>query len=164
MDWEEQFISHDRGSRVVHYYLKDRHGQNSLAVIGTERSLRHMVYVVCDDFLPLAGLDKTATSAFKWRARREVVEWLQTLLTKTRSTSSEQYLSSGSPSTEPGASSEVDAVMEETDEALESGQEEKRRGFLVCKSICSCLLLHQHSFWCFSSKLVLLACVLKSCM
>lgn len=70
----------------------------------------------------------------------------------------------GSPSTEPGASSEVDAVMEETDEALESGQEEKRRGFLVCKSICSCLLLHQHSFWCFSSKLVLLACVLKSCM
>ncbi|XP_073396843.1 uncharacterized protein [Physcomitrium patens] len=130
VDWEEQFISHDRGSRVVHYYLKDRHGQNSLAVIGTERSLRHMVYVVCDDFLPLAGLDKTATSAFKWRARREVVEWLQTLLTKTRSTSSEQYLSSGSPSTEPGASSEVDAVMEETDEALESGQEEKRRGFL----------------------------------
>lgn len=95
VDWEEQFISHDRGSRVVHYYLKDRHGQNSLAVIGTERSLRHMVYVVCDDFLPLAGLDKTATSAFKWRARREVVEWLQTLLTKTRSTSSEQYLSSG---------------------------------------------------------------------
>lgn len=95
VDWEEQFVSHDRGSRVVHYYLKDRHGQNSLAVVGTERSLRHMVYVVCDDFLPLAGLDKTATSAFKWRARREVVEWLQTLLTKTRSASSEQYLSSG---------------------------------------------------------------------
>ncbi|KAG0564630.1 hypothetical protein M758_8G121300 [Ceratodon purpureus] len=130
VDWEEQFVSHDRGSRVVHYYLKDRHGQNSLAVVGTERSLRHMVYVVCDDFLPLAGLDKSATSAFKWRARREVVEWLQTLLTKTRSASSEQYLSSGSPSTEPAASSEVDAVMEETDEALESGQEERSRGYL----------------------------------
>lgn len=130
VDWEEQFVTHDRGSRVVHYYLKDRHGQNSLAVVGTERSLRHMVYVVCDDFLPLAGLDKSATSAFKWRARREVVEWLQTLLMKTRSASSEQYLSSGSPSTEPAASSDVDAVMEETDEALESGQEERSRGYL----------------------------------
>lgn len=130
VDWEEQFISHDRGSRIVHYYLKDRHGQNSLAVVGTERSLRHMVYVVRDEFLPLAGLDKTATSAFKWRARREVVEWLQTLLTKTRSNSSELYLSSGSPSTEPAASSDVDAVMEETDEALESGQEERSRGYL----------------------------------
>lgn len=129
MDWEEQFISHDRGSRVVHYYLRDRHGQSSLAVVGTERSLRHMVYVVCDDFLPLAGLDKTTTSAFKWRARREVVEWLQTLLSKTRSASSEQFLNSGSPSTEP-ASSEVDAVMEDTDEALESGQEERSRGYL----------------------------------
>lgn len=95
VDWEEQFISHDRGSRVVHYYLRDRHGQSSLAVVGTERSLRHMVYVVCDDFLPLAGLDKTTTSAFKWRARREVVEWLQTLLSKTRSASSEQFLNSG---------------------------------------------------------------------
>lgn len=95
VDWEEKYVSHDRGSRVVHYYLKDRHGQYSLAVVGTERSLRHMVYVVCDDFLPLAGLDKSATSAFKWRARREVVDWLQTLLTKTRSGSSEQYHSSG---------------------------------------------------------------------
>lgn len=95
VDWEEQFVSHDRGSRVVHYYLRDRHGQNSLAVVGTERSLRHMVYVVCDEFLPLAGLDKSTTSAFKWRARREVVEWLQSLLTKTRPGSSEQYHSSG---------------------------------------------------------------------
>lgn len=76
-------MSHDRGSRVVHYYLKDRHGHSSLAVIGNERSLRHMVYVVCDDFLPHTGLDKSTTPAFKWRARREVVDWLQSLLFKT---------------------------------------------------------------------------------
>jgi hypothetical protein len=44
-------------------------------------------------------------------------------------------MNTGSPSTEPGASSEVDAVMEETDEALESGQEERSRGYLVCQSI-----------------------------
>ncbi|KAG0600939.1 hypothetical protein M758_11G072200 [Ceratodon purpureus] len=130
VDWEEHYVSHDRGSRIVHYYLRDRHGQSSLAVVGTERSLRHMVYVVCDDFLPLAGLDKSATSSIKWRARREVVEWLQTLLTKSRATSSEQYLSSGSPSTDPAASSDVDTLMEETDEALESGQEERSRGYL----------------------------------
>lgn len=84
MDWEERFVSHDRGSRVVHYYLRDRHGHQCLAVIGTERSLRHMVYVVCDDFLPLAGLDPSTTSAFKWRARREVVDWLSSFLIKTR--------------------------------------------------------------------------------
>ena len=41
-------------------------------------------------------------------------------------------MNTGSPSTEPAASSEVDAVMEETDEALESGQEERSRGYLVC--------------------------------
>jgi hypothetical protein len=76
-------VSHDRGSRVVHYYLKDRHGHSSLAVIGNERSLRHMVYVVCEDFLPHTGLDKSTTPAFKWRARREVVDWLQSLLCKT---------------------------------------------------------------------------------
>ncbi|XP_024535854.1 uncharacterized protein LOC9637881 [Selaginella moellendorffii] len=87
VEWEETFVSNDRGSRVVHYYLKDRQGQATLAVVGTERSVRHMVYVVCDDFLPLAGLDKSTTAAFKWRARREVVDWLSSLLSKSRTSS-----------------------------------------------------------------------------
>lgn len=44
-------------------------------------------------------------------------------------------MDAGSPSTEPAASSDVDAVMEETDEALESGQEERSRGYLVRESL-----------------------------
>lgn len=50
-------------------------------------------------------------------------------------------MNAGSPSTEPAASSDVDAVMEETDEALESGQEERSRGYLVCQSLLVQLLL-----------------------
>jgi len=50
-------------------------------------------------------------------------------------------MSAGSPSTEPAASSDVDAVMEETDEALESGQEERSRGYLVCQSVLVQLLV-----------------------
>lgn len=84
MDWEERFVSHERGFRVVHYLLRDREGTPWLAVVGTERSLRHMVYVVRDEFLPIAGLDKSTTSGYKWRARREVVDWLSSLIIKSR--------------------------------------------------------------------------------
>ncbi|KAJ7516104.1 hypothetical protein O6H91_22G043200 [Diphasiastrum complanatum] len=110
--WEEQFVSHDRGSRVVHYYLKDQKGHASLAVIGTERSLRHMVYVVCEEFLPLAGLDKTTTAAFKWRARREVVDWLTSLIANARpcSTFNDSHVSAGgSPKYDQSSLSELDA-------------------------------------------------------
>ncbi|KAH9302626.1 hypothetical protein KI387_014209 [Taxus chinensis] len=82
VEWEEQFVSHDRGSRIVHYYLKDQQGHAVLAVVGTERSLRHMVYVVSDEFLHLPGLAKPSNSSFKWRSRREVVDWLTSLLSK----------------------------------------------------------------------------------
>ncbi|GLJ22572.1 hypothetical protein SUGI_0424850 [Cryptomeria japonica] len=82
VEWEEQFVSHDRGSRIVHYYLKDQSGHSVLAVEGTERSLRHMVYVVSQEFLDLPGLAKPSNSSFKWRSRREVVDWLTSLLSK----------------------------------------------------------------------------------
>lgn len=85
LEWEEQFVSNDRGSRIVHYYLKDQNGNAILAVVGTERSLRHMVYVVSDEFLNLPGLAKPSNPSFKWRSRREVVDWLTSLLSKPRS-------------------------------------------------------------------------------
>lgn len=84
VDWEERFVSNERGFRVVHYLLRDRLGTQWLAVVGTERSLRHMVYVVCDEFLHVAGLDKSTTSGYKWRARREVVDWLSSFLIESR--------------------------------------------------------------------------------
>ena len=43
-------------------------------------------------------------------------------------------MNAGSPSTDAAASSDADTVME-TDEALESGQEERSRGYLVCQLI-----------------------------
>ena len=82
VEWEEQFVSLDRGSRIVHYYLKDQSGNSVLAVEGTERSLRHMVYVVSQEFLDLPGLAKPSNSSFKWRSRREVVDWLTSMLSR----------------------------------------------------------------------------------
>ncbi|XP_042478426.1 uncharacterized protein LOC122059606 [Macadamia integrifolia] len=82
VEWKEQFVSQERGNRIVHYFLKDTAGNSVLAVVGTERSLRHMVYVVAEDFLQYNGSEKSISAGFKWRSRREVVDWLTSLLSK----------------------------------------------------------------------------------
>lgn len=82
LEWKEVFVSQEKGNRLVHYYLKDSAGDSVLAVIGTERSVRHMVYVAEDDFLKVYGADLSITDGFKWRSRREVVDWLTSLLSK----------------------------------------------------------------------------------
>uniref|UniRef100_A0A803MWH9 BAH domain-containing protein n=1 Tax=Chenopodium quinoa TaxID=63459 RepID=A0A803MWH9_CHEQI len=82
VEWREEFVSQERGSRIVHYILKDYCGKSILAVVGTERSLRHMVYVVAEDFLSYSGTDNPVQAGFKWRSRREVVDWLTSLLAK----------------------------------------------------------------------------------
>jgi hypothetical protein len=78
--WEEHIICHERGSRVVHYHLKDTFGGLVLAVIGTERSIRHMTYVVSDEFLEAYGSNESINASTKWRARREVVDWLTSMV------------------------------------------------------------------------------------
>ncbi|RLN35481.1 uncharacterized protein C2845_PM03G12490 [Panicum miliaceum] len=85
--WREEFVSQERGSRVVHYYLDDAAGGSHLAVVGTERSLRHMLYVVSEDFRAAWGCGGGADDgggpavfARKWRSRREVVDWLASFL------------------------------------------------------------------------------------
>jgi hypothetical protein len=78
--WEEHIICHERGSRVVHYHLKDTFGDLVLAVIGTERSIRHMTYVVSDEFLEAYGSNESINASTKWRARREVVDWLTSMV------------------------------------------------------------------------------------
>ncbi|KAG8099403.1 hypothetical protein GUJ93_ZPchr0013g35049 [Zizania palustris] len=84
VSWREEFVSQERGSRVAHYYLEDAAGQSHLAVVGTERSLRHMLYVVSEDFREVqgcVGVDGGAGMlARKWRSRREVVDWLASFL------------------------------------------------------------------------------------
>ncbi|VAH28120.1 unnamed protein product [Triticum turgidum subsp. durum] len=82
--WSEEFLSQERGSRVVHYYLEDVEGVSHLAVVGTERSLRHMLYVVSEDFHGPQGSGGAdggqGMFARKWRSRREVVDWLESFL------------------------------------------------------------------------------------
>ncbi|GAU23735.1 hypothetical protein TSUD_128390 [Trifolium subterraneum] len=80
VEWKEQFVSQERGHRIVHYYFKDSAGESFLAVIGTERSVRHMCYVIAEEFLEICGLE--IPPGFKWRSRREVVDWLTSMLSK----------------------------------------------------------------------------------
>ncbi|CAO2833659.1 unnamed protein product [Amaranthus hypochondriacus] len=82
VEWKEEFVSRERGKRIVHYILKDSCGNSILAVVGTERSLRHMVYVVAEEFLNCSDSDNPIQAGFKWRSRREVVDWLTSLLAK----------------------------------------------------------------------------------
>lgn len=82
--WEEHILCHERGKRVVHYYLKDVSGDLVLAVVGTERSIRHMMYVVSDEFVKAYGPKGFLNSCTKWRARREVVDWLTSLVSRQR--------------------------------------------------------------------------------
>ncbi|KAI4296031.1 hypothetical protein L6164_036021 [Bauhinia variegata] len=87
VEWEEQIVCHERGSRVIHFYLKCANGDSVLAVIGTERSVRHMMYVISDQLLEVCGSTESV-AAYKWRARREVVEWLSCLVSR----SGEKYI------------------------------------------------------------------------
>lgn len=77
VSWEEVLISNEKGRREVHYYLKRADGGSDLAVVGKERSLRHMSYVVPNLFLR----SLRPSSPLKWRSRREVVDWLSSLVT-----------------------------------------------------------------------------------
>ncbi|XP_022716241.1 uncharacterized protein LOC111275279 isoform X2 [Durio zibethinus] len=82
--WEEHIICQERGNRVVHFYLKEASGILVLAVVGTERSIRHMMYVVSGEFVQAYGIHGFINANTKWRARREVVEWLQSLVSMNR--------------------------------------------------------------------------------
>ncbi|PHT30928.1 hypothetical protein CQW23_27265 [Capsicum baccatum] len=79
--WEERRVSKEKGPRVVHYYLKDSLGK-LLAVVGTEKSAKHMIYVVTNDYLDAFGHTSTINSETKWRAKRDVVGWLTSLISE----------------------------------------------------------------------------------
>ncbi|PQQ17249.1 uncharacterized protein Pyn_13799 [Prunus yedoensis var. nudiflora] len=70
VEWKEHFVSQERGNRVVHYFLKDSAGESILAVVGTERSVRHMFYVVSEEFLHVHGKESSTNANFKWRSKK----------------------------------------------------------------------------------------------
>ncbi|GAB2298982.1 hypothetical protein Dimus_033058 [Dionaea muscipula] len=82
--WEEKLVSQEKGNRVVHFFLKDSSGNSVLAVLGTERSVRHMIYYVSEKFVEDHGAVCRIRAGIKWRTRREVIEWLTFLVSKHR--------------------------------------------------------------------------------
>ncbi|KAJ0987198.1 hypothetical protein J5N97_005554 [Dioscorea zingiberensis] len=89
--WKEVVVSNDKGRREVHYYLKRSDGRADLAVVGTEKSVRHMTYHVTGRFLRTAEAGHVSASlpsassvaarfSLKWRSRREVIDWLSSLV------------------------------------------------------------------------------------
>ncbi|GAB4828883.1 hypothetical protein Ancab_018543 [Ancistrocladus abbreviatus] len=77
--WEEVFVSNDKGRREVHYYLKKKDGSSDLAVVGKEKSLRHMAYQYAIHNRVLVDL-APRSSLVKLRSRREVIEWLNSVV------------------------------------------------------------------------------------
>ncbi|KAK4746345.1 hypothetical protein SAY87_012657 [Trapa incisa] len=97
VEWKEQYVTQERGNRVVHYILKDSAGESFLAIVGTERSVRHMFYVVAEEFVQSYGAEIGIHSGFKWRSRREVVDWLTSMISKPcELTDNDSALASGS--------------------------------------------------------------------
>ncbi|KAJ6807597.1 uncharacterized protein M6B38_169165 [Iris pallida] len=93
--WEEVVVSNDKGRRVVNYYVEDSRGRMDLAVVGREKSVRHMTYVVSNQFFRsllvgksscpsasvlAAGVAGVGFGCLKWKSRREVVEWLSEIV------------------------------------------------------------------------------------
>ncbi|KAJ8774686.1 hypothetical protein K2173_017132 [Erythroxylum novogranatense] len=77
VSWEEVNLSGERGRREVHYFLKRFDGASDLAVIGREKSLRHISYHYAirnrSVLLSLGPLSKL-------KSRREVVDWLSSVV------------------------------------------------------------------------------------
>ncbi|KAK6133201.1 hypothetical protein DH2020_033037 [Rehmannia glutinosa] len=80
--WEERVISQEKGSRIVHYILKDSTGNSVLAVVGRERSINHMSYAITEDYLRVFGSTCTVHAGTRWRARRDVVHWLISVVSR----------------------------------------------------------------------------------
>lgn len=86
-------VSNDRGRREVCYYVVDERGERDLAVVGSEKSVRHMTYAVPEKFFEsLIRISATVSSSSvaaaadvlpsdrKLRSRRQVVDWLSLLV------------------------------------------------------------------------------------
>ncbi|RYQ93551.1 hypothetical protein Ahy_B09g099823 isoform B [Arachis hypogaea] len=81
--WEEVWVSREKGRREVHYVLRRRDGSSDLALVGKEKSLRHMFYHYA---LPtqkklLASMG-SSVSFSKLKSRKEVVDWLDSLFSE----------------------------------------------------------------------------------
>lgn len=79
--WEECVISREKGKRTIHYIIRDTSGYHLLAVVGTGRG-KHMIYKVARDFIRVFGSTSEIHDGKKWLTRRDVVEWLVSIVSK----------------------------------------------------------------------------------
>lgn len=77
VSWEEVNVSSDKGRREVHYYLKRMDGGLDLAVIGKEKSLRHMSYHYA---VRNRSVLLSMGTSLKLKSRREVIDWLNSII------------------------------------------------------------------------------------
>ncbi|KAL2546391.1 agenet domain-containing protein/bromo-adjacent-like proteiny (BAH) domain-containing protein [Forsythia ovata] len=78
--WEEVEVSGDNGRREVHYYLKRNDGGGpDLVVVGKEKSPKRIYYYGIRDKKYLLSSLKYS-SLLKLRSRREVIEWLNSIV------------------------------------------------------------------------------------
>ncbi|KAL0380754.1 UNVERIFIED_CONTAM: hypothetical protein Sangu_0139700 [Sesamum angustifolium] len=78
--WEEVVVSSEKGRREVHYYLKRCGGGRDLVVVGKEKSARHMSYhYAIKDNKSLSPI-LNRSFRLKLRSRREVIDWLSSIL------------------------------------------------------------------------------------
>lgn len=80
--WEEMFVSNNRGKKETRYYLKRKDGGSALAVVGKEKSLRHMSYHYAIRDKDLLSISANS-STLKLRSRREVIDWLNSIIAGT---------------------------------------------------------------------------------
>ncbi|KAL3643302.1 hypothetical protein CASFOL_014117 [Castilleja foliolosa] len=79
--WEERVIS-DQYQRIVHYYLVDTTPNQLFAVVGIEKSRRHMTYSPTEDYLRVFGSTSTVHAGTRWKSRKNVVEFLSSIATQ----------------------------------------------------------------------------------
>ncbi|XP_065880410.1 uncharacterized protein [Euphorbia lathyris] len=83
VSWEE--VKNDRGKREILYYLKRMDGGLDLAVIGKEKSLKHISYhYVVRNTSPLFSMVPSSRP----KSRREVIDWLNSIVSDSLSESS----------------------------------------------------------------------------
>ncbi|CAL1408244.1 unnamed protein product [Linum trigynum] len=77
VSWEEVSATSDTGRAEVRYYLRRKDGGTDLAVVGKEKSLRHVSYRYGNR---IRSLFDSMGPLLKLRTRHEVIDWLNSIV------------------------------------------------------------------------------------
>ncbi|GFQ01683.1 hypothetical protein PHJA_002312200 [Phtheirospermum japonicum] len=77
--WEECKIHDKKDHRIVHYHLVDTTPNSLLAVVGIERSRKHMTYSATKYFLQVFGSTSTVHAGNRWKSRKDVAEFISSI-------------------------------------------------------------------------------------